>query len=187
MSAKDEMKLRQALGRRDWPTAEKLLRKKTAKGGQAADFYNLGAVLNEMGKWRFAINALKRAANAGPKDVPTWLQLGRAALADKDLALAAEAFGRAAKLDPGNRLAKANYGKLSLRLGDWTTARAVLREFDEPEMRMLAYRAAAELGDPWAGAELEGLLSDPETRAAAVSAMAKTGRGRIPLNPPLKT
>ncbi|MEM7269208.1 MAG: tetratricopeptide repeat protein [Pseudomonadota bacterium] len=184
MNPKDERKLANALNKRDWPTAEKILRRKTAKGGSAADFYNLGAVLNEMGRWRFAITALKRARKMAPRDEGVLMQLGRAALAEQDLELAADAFGAALQVSPGNRMAKSNFGKLSLRLGDWKTAREVLKDFKEPEMRMLAYRAAAEMGDEAARAELDALLAEPRSRAAAVSAMAKTGRGRIPLNPP---
>ena len=185
MPSSEDTRLAEALSSQDWATAERILKRRTAKSkASPADHFNLGVVQIEMGRYARALAPLKRAAKMTPQDVVVWLQLGRAALGAEDLAVARTAFARAHALDPGNPVARSSHGKLSLRFGDWQAAEAALSGLNGAEAAALAYRAAAERGAEGARDCLHDLLKRPETRSAAMKAMAKTARGRIPLRLP---
>ncbi len=175
--------LSHALAARDWPKAERLLRRVVARAGAPASaHYNLGKVLFEQGKTAPAIMALRRAVATDPNHQAAWFELGRAALLVPDLSLAGAAFSKAALLDPQDADARINAARVALRRGLWQDALTHAEGAMSGDAALIRYRALAERGDKAAADALAALLSDRGRRADVLTAMTRTARGRIPLN-----
>jgi tetratricopeptide (TPR) repeat protein len=174
------------IARRDWPAAERLLRRAARRAeAPAAVFYNLAKVLEAQGKTEQRLAWLARATAADPAHADAWFETGRARLDAGDLAGAEAAFARAAALQPQARDAWAMLLRLRLRLARWREAREALARAGDlgGEGKIAAFRIACELGEP-AAAERAAMLADPGLRPAALRALAQTARGRLPLRLP---
>lgn len=99
-----------------------------------------------------ALELLEPAARALPGNELAWYSLGLAAARLERWPLAAEAFARAAELDPANAVTRLNLGTAQARLGRCEEAVATLEGLlaDHPETWQAFYwlaRCYAELGD----------------------------------------
>lgn len=168
----------------DWAAAESLLRGAAMPSDAPAEvFYNLAKIVEMQGKWTDAGPWLHRATQRRANYAMAWFELGRWAADHDDRALALTAFRHAAALDPTDRDARRNLGRIALRQGDWDT---VLTAFDgqtDLEARIALYRARTETGAD-TRAELDALLARKDARAAVFKAMTRTAKGRVPLRLP---
>lgn len=176
------------LAARDWPAAERALRRLAgAKGAGAPVFYSLGKVLLEMEKPQQALHWLGRAVAADPALQAAHFEQGRAAVAAGDLPLAARAFAAALDRDPADADAARNLGRVAERTGDHAAAarawaRLLALAPGDGEALCGAYVAAAEAGG--GAAERAALLARADTRPEALKALIRTGRGALPLRLP---
>ena len=69
------------------------------------------------GRWREALAANQEIISSFPHDVEAYNRLGKAHLELGEYALASEAYGRAAEMDPYNMIARNNLRRLSLLEG----------------------------------------------------------------------
>ncbi|WP_028092372.1 tetratricopeptide repeat protein [Pseudodonghicola xiamenensis] len=179
-------KLPALLAAGDWAAAEAVLKRAArARGAGAAIFYNLGKVYLEQGRAAPAMTWLARATGADPTHARAWFELGRAALLAEDFASAERGFDRALALVPGDMDARRNLGRVLLRRGGFTRARAIWAPLaGEPEADAALYHAAAEAGDAEAADLLAALLARPEARALALKTLVQTAKGTLPLQLP---
>lgn len=178
-------KLPALLAARDWPAAERVLKRAAkARPGEASILYNLGRVLMEQGQWAPARHWLKHALAAQPKHQAAWFELGRTALELSDFDAAQAAFAKALDLDPTDRDATRNLGRVALRLGAFSTARAAYGRLDPEDIETACalYRIAAETGAPEAASLRDGLLARRADRAQVLKTLTRTAKGVLPLN-----
>jgi len=169
------------LERQDWGKAEKLLRKAAKDRRAPADvFYNLALVLEAAGKPEQRKAWLTKAVARRPDYARAWFELGRAHLEAADVLSAKDAFQKACQLDPEDRDARLNMGRIALRLCDWDLAETCYAQSDDSEARVALYRIAAERGTP-AGAARDHLLEHKTMRAEALRAMTRVAKGALPL------
>jgi tetratricopeptide (TPR) repeat protein len=180
----DIARLTQALRDGAWQDADRLLAAVTASArAHPSMLYNHGKVLMELGRMEQAAGMLRRTVQALPGHAAAWFELGRATLAREDFETAFEAFSRALELEPGDSDARRNLGRVALRLGRYSQARAAwggLRGDDEAALAL--YRIAAETGDPSAARLRHDLLAHHPDRAQAIRTLVRVARGAIPLD-----
>ena len=166
---------------KDWPTAERLLRKAAKNRKAPAEIhYNLGKVLEAQGRKAQAINYFKRAVALKPGYAAAWFEMGRMMMDTGDLAAALPVFEKAARLDPADRFAPRNIGRIALRLGLWDKVDAAYAECDDDEALMALYRSAAEQRKNSAPQMLADALARADRRPVALRMMTRTARGSIP-------
>jgi len=184
--ARSPDKLAAALMAGDWAQAEKLLRRAAAsKKADGAVFYNLGKVLLEQDRPGAALLQFRKAVAKRPGHADTWYELGRSALMEQDLPLAKQAFAKAIALAPSDTDARRSLGRVSLRLGDYDMARTAWEPLaGDAEADEALYRIAAETGDAEAETLRQALLNRPAGREAALKAMVRVSKGKVPLQVP---
>ncbi|MBN1207395.1 MAG: tetratricopeptide repeat protein [Myxococcaceae bacterium] len=138
--------------------------------GEASGYSRLGLALAERGDKARAERLLSRAVERDPGDVEAWVALARLYEASERSAEAEEALARALERDPDNREVLLSAGRLALKLGSATRARAyfdrLLSLTDDPELTVRVAFA---------------FLASRETSAAAeVLDMARRGRSVEP-------
>jgi uncharacterized protein (TIGR02466 family) len=153
---------------------------------EAGALANLTELLFEQGRGGEAIAHHRAMAASWPDDPRTWLALARALERGDDLDGAAQALGRAVRLDPGHWATPHHLGQVRQRLGDPAAAlelhrlACVLAPGQADAWRQLAL-AAVKAGDGEAAlAGLETLLSldpfDPQGWACRALALRLTGQ-----------
>ncbi|MEO0912027.1 MAG: hypothetical protein AAFY59_03430 [Pseudomonadota bacterium] len=172
---------------RDWPKAERLLRRAAdAKGAPPQVHHNLAKVLEAQGKplsqrrtW------LKRALSLDAAYARAWLELGRLEIEAEAWQPACAALEKAVALAPNDQDARRLFARVALRLGLWAEVlEAAASMPGDTEAKVLAYRARTELGEPTLGA-LCDLIAAPATRQTAIAVMTRTAKGRIPRRLPI--
>lgn len=135
------------LAARDWPRAERLLRRAAReKAPPAQVFYNLAKVLIEAGKAEQAGQWLRRALRVDPRYANAWFELGRWAIAQRDYAQAQDAFTRVLDLESNDLSAARNLLALAQRRGDASAMARACTVLPEGETDAARYRLAAESG-----------------------------------------
>ena len=89
--------------------------------------YNLGMVYSDQGRLDEAQDLLRRATEASPNNVNSWVALGVAALRAKDPEVARPALEKAIGINPRNSYAVRTLGTLQMMVGDYATAIKTLR------------------------------------------------------------
>ncbi len=178
---KDLDSLPALLAAKDWPAAERLLRR-LAKGKTPppAVFYNLAKVLEAAGKPDQMKHWLERAVTANPSYGNAWFELGRIALDHGALQDALAAFVRAFALMPDDADTRRNLGRVALRLGDWDRAAKCFAAQSDPEARLARYRIAAETGSQTTDLRA-ALLADRGLRPEVIKTLTRTAKGSVPL------
>ena len=168
----------------DWAGAEALLAPLAARpGAHPSLVYNWGKVLIELDRTREAVVALRRVVAATPERGSAWFELGRAALWHEDFVTGFEGFQAALALDPADRDARRNLGRVALRLGRWQVARTTWQGFAaDTEAEIALYRVAAETRADDAAARRARLLAAHPNRAGVILALVRTSKGAIPLD-----
>ncbi len=170
------------LAAKDWPAAERLLRRiAKGKAPPPAVFYNLAKVLELAGKPDQMKQWLQRAVAANPGYGLAWYELGRVALDHGALEDALTAFLRTSALMPDDADAQRNLGRVALRLGDWDKAATCFAAHDDPEARLARYRIAAETGSDTRELR-DALLAEREWRPEVIRTLTRTAKGSVPLN-----
>lgn len=179
---KDQNFLPALLAAKDWPAAERLLRRLAkGKAPQPAVFYNLAKVLEAGGKPEQMKHWFERAVAANPNYGVAWFELGRVALEHNALDEALTAFVRTAALMPGDADTRRNLGRVAMRLGDWDRAAECFAGQGDPEARLAHYRIAAETGA--SSTELrDALLAERSWRPEVIKTLTRTAKGSVPLN-----
>lgn len=134
--------------------------------GEASGYRRLGLALAERGDKARAERLLSRAVERDPGDVEAWVTLARLYESSERSSAAEEALAQALERDPDNREVLLSAGRLALKLGSATRARAyfdrLLSLTDDPELTVRVAFA---------------FLASRETSAAAeVLDMARRGR-----------
>jgi tetratricopeptide (TPR) repeat protein len=106
--------------------------------GEASGYSRLGLALAERGDKTRAERLLSRAVERDPGNVEAWVALARLYEGRERLAEAEDALARALERDPDNREVLLSAGRLALKLGSATRARAyfdrLLSLTDDPEL-----------------------------------------------------
>ncbi|MGJ8589896.1 MAG: tetratricopeptide repeat protein [Yoonia sp.] len=179
---KDQNSLPALLAAKDWPAAERLLRRLAkGKAPQPAVFYNLAKVLEAGGKPDQMKHWLERAVAANPSYGVAWFELGRITLDHGALADALTAFLRASALMPDDADTRRNLGRVALRLGDWDRAAECFAAKSDPEARLARYRIAAETRSDTSGLR-DALLAERGLRPEVIKTLTRTAKGSVPLN-----
>jgi|GEM_PF-1452816 tetratricopeptide (TPR) repeat protein len=179
---KDQTSLPALLAAKDWPAAERLLRRLAkGKAPQPAVFYNLAKVLEAGGKPDQMKHWLERAVAANPSYGIAWYELGRIALDHGALADALTAFMRASALMPDDADTRRNLGRVALRLGDWDKAMDCFAAQSDPEARLARYRIASETGATTTDLR-DALLAERSWRPEVIKTLTRTAKGSVPLN-----
>ncbi len=179
---KDIRALPALLAAKDWPAAERLLRR-LAKGKAPPPvvFYNLAKVLEAGGKPDQMKHWLERAVAANSGYGLAWFELGRVALDNGALDDALAAFVRASALMPEDTDTTRSLGRVALRLGDWDRAAQCFEAQDDPEARLARYRIAAETGSDSTDLR-DALLTERSWRPEVIKTLTRTAKGSVPLN-----
>lgn len=167
---------------KDWPAAERLLRR-LAKGKAPPPlvFYNLAKVLDAAGKPDQMKHWLEKAVVANPNYGFAWFELGRIALDHGALDDALAAFIRASALLPNDADTRRNLGRIALRLGDWERAADCFAAQSDPEARLARYRIAAETGSHTTDLR-DALLAERSWRPEVIKTLTRTAKGSVPLS-----
>lgn len=170
------------LAAKDWPAAERLLRRfAKGKAPHSAVFYNLAKVLEAGGKPDQKKHWLERAVAANPSYGLAWFELGRVALEHNALSDALAAFVRASVLMPDDADTQRNLGRVALRLGDWDIATDCFLAHSDQEARLARYRIAAETGSDITDLR-DALLAERSWRPEVIKTLTRTAKGSVPLN-----
>lgn len=170
------------LAAKDWPAAERLLRRLAkGKAPQPAVFYNLAKVLEAGGKPDQMKHWLEKAVAANPSYGVAWFELGRIALDHGALTDALTAFVRALALMPNDSDTRRNLGRVALRMGDWDRAKDCFAAQNDPEARLARYRIAAETGSDTTKLR-DALLAECSWRSEVIKTLTRTAKGSVPLN-----
>lgn len=177
--------LPQLLATEQWAAAERVLRRAAQnKAASAPIFYNLAKVLEMQGKDAQRETWLKRALARDPGHAKAWFELARLRQDAGDLADAEAGFAKAAALDSQDLEAWRMVARLRLRLGAWRGVQeAVMHLPADAETRVMAYRAACELGQDTTRLRA-ALLKDPDIRPEALKALTRVAKGAVPLRLP---
>lgn len=178
---KDLNSLPALLAAKDWPAAERLLRR-LAKGKvpPPAVFYNLAKVLEAAGKPDQMKHWLEKAVAANPRYGVAWFELGRIALDQGALKDALAVFVRASALMPEDADTRRNLGRVALRLGDWGKATECFAAQSDPEARLACYRIAAETGASTTDLR-DAFLEERSWRPEVIKTLTRTSKGSVPL------
>lgn len=145
--------------------------------------YNHGKVLMEMGRMQAAAELLHRAVSAAPDHAAAWFELGRSALLQEDFITSFTGFSRALELTPNDQDARCNLGRVALRLGEYSAARAAWSPLrGDAEADLALYRIAAETGDPSAARKRHDLLMHHPNKAAVIRTLVRVSKGALPLD-----
>lgn len=178
---KDHTSLPALLAAKNWPAAERYLRRLAkGKAPQPAVFYNLAKVLEASGKPDQMKHWLERAVASHPSYGVAWFELGRIALKHNALHDALTAFLKASALMPKDPDTRRNLGRVALRLGDWDKATDCFAAQSDPEALLARYRIAAETGA--STRELrDALLAERNWRPEVIKTLTRTAKGSVPL------
>ena len=178
------------IARRDWPGAERLLRRLTDRKGplipQAG--YNLALVLRQRGGGPEVADWLRRVLAEAPDYHNARFELGVELMNSDAYEEAAGQFASYLKACPNDVDARKNLAQLAARLGHWDQAeeqaRSALSMADkDPDLRLTLANILRETGrQDEADALYSRLLTEqPQARAAVLKAMTTGSKGRLPL------
>jgi tetratricopeptide (TPR) repeat protein len=110
----------------------------SALPGESIGFKKLGLALYERQDFPRAERLLKKAVDRDPGDFELWMALAQVDESTERSAAAADAYAKALELDPDNQDVLLNAGRLALKEGSLTSARAyfdrLLSLSDDPEV-----------------------------------------------------
>jgi len=178
-----------AIGREDWPAAERALRGLLTRfPGDASLAYNLGLALKRQGQATAALDSFEAALARDPRHGKAMFERA-ACLMDLGRLTQARAAFRAYILSHGDDAdAWLNAGRLALRLGEPEAARRDLEQAvtlaSTPAAALALAEAELETGAVAQGYNraLAVMAQAPGLRPAALKILTQGPRGRIPLS-----